>query len=40
MSPANYFALPVVITAPLDIVKVGIIIGAWLCVRAYRSNHG
>lgn len=38
MSPANLFLAPVVITAPLDIVKIGLALGVYLCVRAYRSK--
>lgn len=40
MSPANLFLVPVIVTAPLDIVKVGLVLGIYLCVRAYRSKHG
>jgi len=40
MSPSNLFLVPVLLTAPLDIVKIGFAIGAYLCIRAYRSKHG
>ena len=40
MSPANAMVAPVVLTAPLDIVKVGLVLGIIFCVRSYRSRHG
>ena len=40
MSPANAMVIPVVLTAPLDIVKVGLVLGIIFCVRSYRSRHG
>jgi len=40
MSPANAMVISVVLTAPLDIVKIGIVLGIIFCVRSYRSRHG
>ena len=39
MSPANLFLIPVAVAAHFNLIKLGFLVGVYLCFKAYKGER-